>query len=94
MVHQYINYSEAIESQSWKGEWLPKLLPKDAINAFESHYIDMICTIVSFNFLEDFKEILDLECTKTGGYHIEFTSLKASWWPNELTEKASSITMS
>ena len=84
--NKYKDYSEAIESQSWKGGWLPELLPKDAINIFESHYIDRPSVIVSFEFTGDFKAVLDNKCTKTP--HIKFADMNASWWPNNLTGEA------
>ena len=86
--NKYNDYSEAIESQSWKGGWLPELLPKDAIKIFELHYIDRSSVIVSFEFTEDFRTILDSKCSKTDGYHIKFADMKASWWPNSLTGEA------
>ena len=86
--NKYANYSEAVKSQSWKGGWLPDLLPKDAINIFESHYIDRSSVIVAFEFAEDFKTILNNKCKKTDGYHIKFADMKASWWPNSLTGEA------
>ena len=86
--NKYTDYSEATESQSWKGGWLPEILPKDATNIFESHYLDRSSAIVSFEFTEDFKTILEDKCTKTDGYHMKFADMKASWWPNSLTGKA------
>ena len=86
--NQYKDYAEAIESQSWKGGWLPRLLPKDAVNISESHYIDRPSIIVSFEFRENFKTVLDAACTKTDGYHIEFYDMTTDWWPGSLVGEA------
>ena len=86
--NKYLDYSEAIESQSWKGGWLPRLLPKDAVNISESHYSDRSSIIVSFEFRENFETVLDAKCKKTDGYHIEFADMTADWWPESLVGEA------
>jgi hypothetical protein len=86
--NSYSSYSEATESQSWKGGWLPHLLPKDARNILESHYVDRSSVIVSFEFTEDFRAVLDAKCRKTEGHHMRFADMNASWWPNSLTGEA------
>lgn len=79
------NYNEAIESDSWKGNWLPKQLPEDAINIYESHYIDDTRTIVAFEFHGNFGEQLKKDCKKTDGFNnIKLASMNAKWWPNSL----------
>jgi hypothetical protein len=80
------DYAELTNSQSWKGGWAPKLIPKDSINIHESHDIDTNSVIFSFDFSGNFKDQLDKICGKKTGYDdIQFANINAKWWPNSLT---------
>lgn len=84
----YANYTEVVNSQSWKGGWIPKLLPKDAVNIQESHYIDRTSVILVFDFSKDFKSKLDKICNNKKKANIQFAIMNAKWWPNSLTRNA------
>ena len=86
--HRYPSYVAAVQSQSWKGGWFPGLLPKDALNIRESHWIDRSSVIVSFEFGGDFKALLGTRCARLGGLEIKFSDMKASWWPGNLYGEA------
>ncbi len=85
---QFKNYEELIKSQSWKGGWVPKIVPKDAVNIKESHYIDHSSVILSFEFSNDFKGKLDGICKEINFNDIQFSNINAKWWPNSLEGNA------
>jgi hypothetical protein len=85
----YKNYNEAIDSNSWKGHWLPRQLPEDAINILESHYVDSSRTIATFEFSVDFREKLKNDCKENNRIdNIKFANMNAKWWPNSLVGSA------
>ena len=85
---QFNNYSELTNSKSWKGGWVPKQIPKDAVNIKESHYIDRSSVILAFDFSEDFKGELDKNCDNKNVHEIKFANIDAKWWPNSLKGSA------
>lgn len=82
------DYSKVIESQSWKGGWLPRNLPKDAFDIYESHDLDTNERIVWFKVINDFKAVLDSSCQSVTIEKIEFLRINAEWWPQPLYDKA------
>jgi hypothetical protein len=86
--NQFENYADLTNSKAWKGGWVPKIIPKDAFNIKESHYIDRTSVILSFDFSDNFKSKLDEICNKKNAHEIRFSDINAKWWPNSLVGQA------
>lgn len=79
------NYNEAVQSQSWKGNWIPRNLPKDAVNISESHNLDINAVILKYETNRNMKNALDSSCSTIQNVNeLDFAVIREKWWPTPL----------
>lgn len=85
----YETFDAAAKAGVFEAGWLPRTLPRSAVNISEVHNIDTSELWVRFSYSGDDIQALVKECRAEN--HVEFPKTKrtkrnAAWWPDELTK--------
>jgi hypothetical protein len=83
------DYGDAVLSQSWIGNWIPRGFPTDAVEIFESHDLENNAVIMKYRVHRSIKRALDSTCKKIENSNaIDFAVIREKWWPAPLYGKA------
>ena len=79
------DYNEVVQSQSWEGNWIPRDLPKDAVNIYESHDLDINAVIMRYETQRNMKKTLYSSCSSIQNVNeLKFAVIREKWWPAPL----------
>jgi hypothetical protein len=85
----FANQKEAINSTSWEGNWIPKRLPIDAYDIYETHDLDLNAIIMKYKANRNLKKDFDTTLIKIQAVNIpKYALIGEKWWPAPLYKEA------